>query len=80
LAELRAALGLEPEHYRASLLYGRIRFLQGDAAGALPHLERAARSGAASGEAHAFLADAYERLGRTADAARERATARSKRP
>jgi choline-sulfatase len=76
LAELKAALELEPQHYRANLLNGRILDLQGKSAEAVPFLERAVQANAASAEAHAFLADAYERLGRGADAARERARAR----
>jgi arylsulfatase A-like enzyme/Tfp pilus assembly protein PilF len=76
LAELKAALDFEPQHYRANLLNGRILDLQGKSAEAVPFLERAVQANAASAEAHAFLADAYERLGRGADAARERARAR----
>ena len=76
LAELKSALALEPQHYRANLLNGRILDLQGKPAEAVPFLERAVQANAASAEAHAFLADAYERLGRGADAARERARAR----
>jgi arylsulfatase A-like enzyme/Tfp pilus assembly protein PilF len=75
LEELRAALGLEPRHYRANLLLGRILSLQGDAAAGLPHLERAAEAQPDSAEAHAFLADAYQALGRGQDASRERARA-----
>jgi choline-sulfatase len=76
LAELKAALELEPQHYRANLLNGRILDLQGKSAEAVPFLERAVQANAASAEAHAFLADAYERVGRGTDAARERARAR----
>jgi tetratricopeptide (TPR) repeat protein len=72
LRELGEALALDPAHYRANLLLGRIRFLQGRAAAALPYLEKAASSPSASGEAHAFLAEAYEKLGRREDAERER--------
>jgi tetratricopeptide (TPR) repeat protein len=75
LRELRAALDLEPHHYRANLLTGRILDLQGKSGEALPFLEGAVEANAASAEARTFLADAYERLGRTADAARERAKA-----
>ncbi len=75
LVELRAALDLEPRHYRANLLTGRILDLQGKSAEALPYLERAVEANATSAEARAFLADAYERVGRGADAARERARA-----
>jgi Tfp pilus assembly protein PilF len=63
---------LEPRHYRANLLLGRILFLQGQAASARPHLERAVEVQPDSREAHAFLAEAYEKLGRAADAERER--------
>jgi choline-sulfatase len=77
LAELRAALEQEPEHYRANLLYGRILSLQGQVAESLPHLEKAAGNAAASAEAHLFLAEAYTKAGRAQDAARERARAAS---
>lgn len=70
--ELHASLELEPRHHRANLLLGRIVTLQGDAAGALPYLQRAVETQDDSAEAHAFFADALERTGRTADAARER--------
>ena len=75
LLELRAALELEPRHYRANLLTGRILDLQGKSEEAVPFLERAVEANSGSAEARAFLADAYERLGRSADAARERAKA-----
>jgi arylsulfatase A-like enzyme/Tfp pilus assembly protein PilF len=75
VAELRAALGLEPRHYRASLLLGRILTLQGQAAAGVPYLRTAAEAQPSSGEAQAFLADAYQALGRAADAAQARARA-----
>jgi Flp pilus assembly protein TadD len=50
-------------------------FLNGTFAEALPYLERAAAVQTDSGEAHSFLADEYEKLGRAADAERERAEA-----
>jgi arylsulfatase A-like enzyme/Tfp pilus assembly protein PilF len=75
LGELRTALELEPRHYRANLLLGRILFLQGQAGSARPHLERAVEVQPDSREAHAFLAEAYEKLGRAADAERERGRA-----
>ncbi len=65
----------EPDHYRANLLLGRMLFLNGTFAEALPYLEKAAAVQADSSEAHSFLADEYDRLGRAADAARERAEA-----
>jgi len=65
----------EPDHYRANLLLGRMLFLNGTFAEALPYLEKAAAVQTDSDEAHSFLADEYEKLGRAADAARERAEA-----
>jgi len=65
----------EPDHYRANLLLGRMLFLNGTFAEALPYLEKAAAVQTDSGEAHSFLADEYEKLGRAADAASERAEA-----
>jgi arylsulfatase A-like enzyme/Tfp pilus assembly protein PilF len=73
--KLRFTLGLDSEHYQANLLLGRILTLQGKADEGLPHLEKAAALPEASSEAHRFLADGYERLGRTADAQRARAQA-----
>lgn len=65
----------EPDHYRANLLLGRMLFLNGTFADALPYLEKAAQVQTDSSEAHSFLADEYEKLGRAADAGRERAEA-----
>jgi len=65
----------EPDHYRANLLLGRMLFLNGTFAEALPYLEKAAAVQTDSREAHSFLADEYEKLGRAADAAGERAEA-----
>lgn len=72
VAELRAALELEPRHARGNLLLGRILTLQGDAGSALPLLERAVEAQPELAEARQFLADAYDKVGRAADAARER--------
>ncbi len=65
----------EPDHYRANLLLGRMLFLNGTFAEALLYLEKAAAVQTDSSEAHSFLADEYEKLGRAADAASERAEA-----
>lgn len=75
MTELDTTLGLSPDHYRANLLRGRILSLQGNPLGALDNLERAAQVQPDSSEAHSFLADAYQQLGRVADAERERAAA-----
>jgi arylsulfatase A-like enzyme/Flp pilus assembly protein TadD len=70
----------EPDHYRANLLLGRMLFLNGTFAEALPYLEKAAAVQTDSDEAHSFLADEYEKLGRATDAARERAEAEQLKP
>ena len=71
--ELEAALARDPRHYPAHLLLGRILSAAGDPGQARPHLEQAIEIRPDSIEAHALLAEAYERLGRSDDAARERA-------
>jgi predicted Zn-dependent protease len=75
MTELDATLGLNPDHYRANLLRGRILSLQGNPASALANLQKAVSVQPDSREAHLFLGDAYAQLGREADAQRERATA-----
>jgi len=68
-------LQAEPDHYRANLLLGRMLFLNGAFDEALPYLEKAAAVQADSREAHSFLAEEYEKLGRAEDASRELAVA-----
>ena len=75
MSELSVALELNPGHYRANLLRGRILSLQGQSAGPLPNLQKAAQVEPRSVEAHLFLADAYEQVGRQDEASRERAEA-----
>jgi tetratricopeptide (TPR) repeat protein len=75
VAELKAALELEPRHYRANLLLGRLLTLRGQAEPAVPYLKQAAEAQPSSVEAQSFLADAYQALGRTAEAAQARARA-----
>ncbi|HWZ82585.1 MAG TPA: sulfatase-like hydrolase/transferase [Terriglobales bacterium] len=70
---LDICLGLDPRHYRANLLRGRILTLQHHAAEALPNLQKAVEVQPDSREGHLFLADAYEQLGETAKASAERA-------
>ena len=76
MTELDATLRLAPDHYRANLLRGRILSLQQNPVAALPNLEKARNVQPESREAHLFLADAYEQLGRQSDAQRELAEAR----
>ena len=61
LAELRAALRLEPKHFRANLLLGRILTLRGEAAAAVPFLKTAVDVQPSSTEAKQFLADAVRK-------------------
>jgi len=75
LEHLDICLGLDPNHYRANLLRGRILSLQRKPQEALANLEKAATVQPDSREAHLFLADAYAQLGRPIDAERERARA-----
>ena len=69
-------LEFDPNHYPTNLLLGRILLLSGDAEAALPKLEKAAGLQPDAPESHLLLADAYDRLGRKTDAARERAEAK----
>ncbi len=75
IAHLVLVLEEAPNHYRANLLLGRILTLKGQADLAVPYLETAVRVQPDSNEAHAFLGDAYAKLGREADAQREHARA-----
>ncbi len=72
MIHLGITLQLDPNHFRANLLSGRILSLQGDPLGALPNLERAVQLEPRSAEAHQFLAEAYSQLGQDANAARAR--------
>jgi arylsulfatase A-like enzyme/Tfp pilus assembly protein PilF len=72
---LAKVLEKEPDHYRANLLLGRLFTLTNEAPRAISYLEKAVKVQADSAEANAFLADAYERLGRVDDAAAARSRA-----
>ncbi|MGA8539569.1 MAG: sulfatase-like hydrolase/transferase [Terriglobales bacterium] len=73
--EYQETLDLDPDHFQANLLYGRLLLLDGHPEAALPKLSRAVKVDPESAEAHGFLAVAYQRLGKTVDAERERAQA-----
>jgi tetratricopeptide (TPR) repeat protein len=75
MTELDTTLTLNPDHYRANLLRGRILSLQNVPDQALPNLQKAVEVEPASVEAHLFLGEAYAQLGRQADANRERGEA-----
>jgi len=77
VSELRAALDLEPRHFRANLLLGRILTLQDQPQEGISHLRIAVTIQPSSAEAHQFLADAYEKSGNPAEAAKERARAQA---
>jgi arylsulfatase A-like enzyme/Tfp pilus assembly protein PilF len=72
---LKITLDMVPDHYRANLLRGRIIYLQGDAAAAIPNLQAATKVEPNSVEAHTFLAEAYAQSGNATDAANEQAIA-----
>ena len=73
--ELQTTVELDPSNFRGNLLLGKMLTFQGKPAAGLPNLKKAARLQPNSVEAHLFLAEAYERLGQKANAARERAEA-----
>jgi choline-sulfatase len=73
--EYEKTLELDPNHFQANLTYGRLLFLEGRREAALPKLRRAVTVDPQSADAHAFLADVYEKLGQTENASRERARA-----
>jgi arylsulfatase A-like enzyme/Flp pilus assembly protein TadD len=75
IKEYERVIELRPNHYGAHLLLGRALTLSDDAASALPKLSKAAMLQPDSPEPHLFLADAYEQLGQTKEAERERAEA-----
>ena len=75
MQHLDTCLGIDPGHYRANLLRGRILSLQGNPAEGLANLKKAAEVQPDTREAHKFLADAYDQLGDVGKAAEERARA-----
>jgi len=77
---LDICLELSPDHYRANLLRGRLLSLLGKPLEALPNLQKAASVEPNSQEAHAFLADAYGQLGRSAEEKAERSKAEQSKP
>jgi arylsulfatase A-like enzyme/Tfp pilus assembly protein PilF len=68
LDHLQTAIELDQNHFRANLLAGRILALQGRPDVGVALLERAVKLKDDDAEAHAFLADAYRKVGRTAEA------------
>ena len=80
MEHLDISLELNPNHYRANLLRGRLLSLLGKPSEALPNLEKAASVESGSREAHLFLADAYHQLGRMDEEKIERAKAERLKP
>jgi tetratricopeptide (TPR) repeat protein len=74
---LQTVIQLNPQHFRANLLLGRILTLQHRAGEALPYLKQAESVEPDNFEPHAFLADAFDELGETQNAAAERAQAQA---
>jgi len=71
----QTALQLNPNHYRANLMFGRLLGMHDDASAALPYLRKAVQLQPQSPDAHKFLANVYTELGQEENASRERAEA-----
>jgi predicted Zn-dependent protease len=68
-------LQILPEHFGSYMILGRSLAMSGDLQGAIVKLHKAATLRPESPEPHIVLADVYDRMGRQADAASERAEA-----
>ncbi len=66
-----AALHLNPNHYRANLMLGRLLGMHNDPSSALPYLQKAVKLQPESSDAHKFLANVYLELGQQENARRE---------
>jgi choline-sulfatase len=75
IKEYKKVIELVPGNFLAYLFLGRLLFEKGDASAAVPNLEKAVLLHPDAPRPHLFLAEAYERLDRQADAKRERAKA-----
>jgi len=76
IQECHTVLAVAPEHYGTNLILGRVLLRSGNAEAAVPSLQKAATLRPKSPDPHVALADAYTKLGREADAARERENVR----
>ncbi len=72
IKEYETVIQLDPDNVPAYLLVGGILTSTGDFPGALEKLTKAAELNPEAPEPHRFLADLYDRMGRVADARRER--------
>ncbi len=71
----QAALQLNPNQYRANLMFGRFLGMHDDPRAALPYSQKAVKLQPQSPDAHKFLANVYAELGQEENASRERAEA-----
>jgi arylsulfatase A-like enzyme/cytochrome c-type biogenesis protein CcmH/NrfG len=76
IKECQTVLQYDPEDYGSYLILGQSLAQSGDPQTGITMLEKAASLQPQNSLAHAWLAEAYDRLGRKADAARERAEAK----
>jgi choline-sulfatase len=72
LAECDKALKIDPDHFDANLTYGKLLLMQGHPELAITSLSHAVKVKPESAEAHFFLGEAYQKLGDTESANRER--------
>jgi len=75
MKEFENTIALDPRHFRANLLLGRLYGMQRQPTAALPYLRQAAKIDPGSPEAHQFLANVYKEMGQEANARREQAEA-----
>ena len=75
MKEFQSALRLDPRHFPANLLLGRLFVTQQKPTDALPYLRKAAKLRPDSIDAHRFLADVYAQLGQPVNGRRELAEA-----
>jgi choline-sulfatase len=73
--EFQSALRLNPEHYKANLMFGRLLGMHDDPGRALLYLQKAVKLQPESPDGHKFLANVYTELGQTENAQREQAEA-----
>jgi arylsulfatase A-like enzyme/Tfp pilus assembly protein PilF len=71
----RGALHINPNHYRANLLLGRLLGMKNQPAEALPFLRKAVELQPGSPDGHKFLANIYIELGQEGNARREQSEA-----
>jgi arylsulfatase A-like enzyme/Tfp pilus assembly protein PilF len=76
IRECQTVLQYDPEDYGSYLILGQSLAQSGDPQTGITMLEKAASLQPQDPLSHAWLAEAYDRLGRKADAARERAEAK----